>query len=155
MSKPNARSAIHVLTALLALPILSAAADTLAATAIRDFGLLGTWAMHCDSAIAQDNAFVSYEIRDGVAVRTVRTYFQEAAGTAIITEARIVDATHIEWTWKMREFTFDQTIELNGDRYRLIRSKGGDGVVYYEDAHNPADGKETPWLERCKAGTNG
>ena len=120
------------------------------ADAIKEFGLLGTWAIHCEQPVGQENAFVTYEIRDGIPVRTTRTYWQDVSGTATILDARVVDVSHLEQTWKMRDFTFEQIIEMKDGRYRLIRSKGGDGNVYYQDGRNIADGKETPWLERCQ-----
>ena len=55
-----------------------------------------------------------------------------------------------ERTWKMRDLTFEQLIAMKDGRYRFIRSKGGNGNVYYDDGRNAADGKETPWLERCQ-----
>lgn len=130
------------------LNIVAAGAES-PADAIRNFGLIGTWAIHCDKPIGQENAFVTYEIRDGIPVRTARTYWQDVSGTATILEARILDGIHLDQTWKLREFTFDQIIEMKEGRYRLVRSKGGDGHVYYEAGRNTADGSETPWLEKC------
>lgn len=142
----------HALTAIAVMTIGSAHAEAASpADAIKEFGLLGTWAIHCEQPVGQENAFVTYEIRDGIPVRTTRTYWKDNTGIATITDARILDPSHLAQTWKFGEFTFEQILEMKDGRYRLIYSKGGDGVVYYEDGRNPADGKETPWLERCQS----
>lgn len=119
------------------------------ADAIRDFGLIGTWAMHCDEPIGKDNAFVTYELKDGTAQRITRINWQDASGTATILDARIIDSVHLQQIWKLRDFTFDQIIEKKSGKYRLIFSKGGDGNVYYADGRGTVDGSETPWLEKC------
>jgi len=118
------------------------------ADAIKEFGLVGTWAVHCDKPISKDNAFVTYELKDDAAQRVTRTGGQDAS-TAAILGARIIDSVHLQQTWKLREFTFDQIIEMKGGKYRLIFSKGGDGNVYYADGRGTVDGSETPWLEKC------
>ena len=81
-------------------------------------------------------------------MRTTRTYWQDVSGTATILNARIIDGVHLEQTWKLRDFTFDQIIEMKDGRYRLIRSKGGDGNLYYYDGRNAADGKDGRSEER-------
>jgi len=118
------------------------------ADAIKEFGLVGTWAVHCDKPISKDNAFVTYELKDDAAQRITRTSMQDAS-TAAILGARIIDGVHLQQAWKLRDFTFDQIIEMKAGKYRLIFSKGGDGNVYYADGRSTADGSETPWLEKC------
>lgn len=116
--------------------------------AIKEFGLIGTWAVHCDKPIGKDNVFVTYELKDDTAQRITRTSMQDAS-VATILGARIIDGVHLQQSWKLREFTFDQIIEMKAGKYRLIVSKGGDGNVYYADGRSTADGSETPWLEKC------
>jgi hypothetical protein len=116
--------------------------------AIKEFGLIGTWAVHCDKPISKDNVFVTYELKDDTAQRITRTSMQDAS-TAAILGARIIDGVHLQQSWKLREFTFDQIIEMKAGKYRLIVSKGGDGNVYYADGRSTGDGSETPWLEKC------
>lgn len=128
--------------------IAPAGADS-PADAIREFGLIGTWAIHCNQPISKENTFVTYEIKDGITQRITRSAWQDASGVATVLGARVIDSTHLAQTWKLRDFTFQQVLEMKHKRYRLMLSKGGDGNVYYADGKSTADGSETPWLEKC------
>jgi len=124
--------------------------------AIKEFGLLGTWADNCNAEPGPSNQHASFSLTSRGAV-LLRNDFGPDYGDMVY---RIVDAKLIgRFRISLRQLlTTDDQIALDTvmlkakDRIRIWSSRGADGSQYVEDGLVPAaNNHETGWMERCDA----
>jgi len=123
-------------------------------SAVREFGLFGTWADDCNTNPSPLNQYASFSISSRGTIQ-LRNDFGPDYGDMIY---RIVDAKRIGlFRISLRQLlTTDDQIALDtvmlksGGLIRIWSSHGADGSAYVEDGLIPsANNHETGWMERC------
>jgi hypothetical protein len=123
-------------------------------SAVREFGLFGTWADDCNTNPSPLNQYASFSISSRGTIQ-LRNDFGPDYGDMIY---RIVDAKRIGlFRISLRQLlTTDDQIALDTvmlkseERIRIWSSHGADGSAYVEDGLIPsANNHETGWMERC------
>jgi hypothetical protein len=121
--------------------------------AVKDFGLLGTWADNCNAQPGPSNQHATFSVTSDGAV-LLRNDFGPAYGDMIY---RIVDAKRLgEFRLSLRqvlttdgEVTLDTVMLRANAKVRIWSSRGLDGRQYVEDGVVPTANRETGWMERC------
>jgi hypothetical protein len=122
--------------------------------AIKEFGLLGTWADDCHADPGPSNQYASFSLTSRGAI-LLRNDFGPDYGDMVY---RIVDAKLIgRFRISLRQLlTTDDQIALDTvmlraiERVRIWSSRGADGSQYVEGGLVPAaNNHETSWMERC------
>jgi hypothetical protein len=123
-------------------------------SAIREFGLLGTWAHDCSAAPSPANQYTMFSLTSRGNIE-LRNDFGPDYDQMVY---RIVDAQRVgHFRLALRQLlTSDDQIDLNtvmmkaNDRIRVWSSRGSDGSIFVEDGTVPsANGQETGWMMRC------
>jgi hypothetical protein len=123
-------------------------------SAIKEFGLFGTWARDCHTEPGPSNPYTIFSESSGGGV-FVRDDFGPVYGDMIY---RIVDARRLShFRISLRQLlTTDEAVALEtvmlkaNAKVRLWSSRGSDGQQYVEDGLVPtANNRETGWIERC------
>ena len=124
-------------------------------SAIKEFGLFGTWADNCNANPGPSNQYASFSVTSRGAI-LLRNDFGPDYGDMIY---RIVDAKRVgQFRISLRQLlTTDDKIALDTvmlraqDRIRIWSSRGADGSEYVQDGLIPAaNNHETGWMERCE-----
>jgi hypothetical protein len=125
-----------------------------AASAIKEFGLLGTWADDCIATPSPANQYTIFSLASRGNIE-LRNDFGPDYDEMVY---RIVDAqrlSHFRLAFRQL-LTSDDQIVLNtvmmkaNDRIRVRSSRGFDGSIFVEDGTIPsANGQETGWMMRC------
>jgi hypothetical protein len=122
--------------------------------AIKEFGLLGTWADNCNAAPGPSNQHATFSVTSGGTV-LLQNDFGPVYGDMLY---RVVDAKRIsQFRLSLRQvLTTDENVVLDtvmlraNARVRIWSSRGIDGRQYVEDGLVPtANNRETDWMERC------
>jgi hypothetical protein len=157
MAIPSARGCRWWLTFIVFLP--SSLWTTLAlpqspASAIKEFGLLGTWADDCSAMPSSTNQYAIFSLTSRGNIE-LRNDFGPDYDQMVY---RIVDAqrlSHFRLAVRQMLMTDDQVL-LNtvlmkaNDRIRVWSSRGSDGSIIVEDGTIAwANGEETGWMVRC------
>jgi hypothetical protein len=161
MRHAPAPSAAARLTMLLAsalivqiLPATNLASAQSPVSAIKDFGLIGTWADNCNANPGPSNQHASFSTTARGTIM-LRNDFGPDYGDMVY---RIVDAKRLgQFRISLRQLliTDDQialdTVMMKAkDRIRIWSSRGIDGSEYVQDGLVPAaNNRETGWMERC------
>ena len=123
-------------------------------SAIKEFGLFGTWADNCNANPGPSNQYASFSVTSRGAI-LLRNDFGPDYGDMVY---RIVDAKRVgQFRISLRQLlTTDDQIALDTvmlrarDRIRIWSSRGADGSEYVQDGLIPAaNNHETGWMERC------
>jgi len=124
------------------------------ASAIKEFGLLGTWADDCSATPSPANQYAIFSLTSRGNIE-LRNDFGPNYDEMLY---RIVDAqrlTHFRLAFRQL-LTSDDQVALNtvmmkaNDRIRVWSSRGSDGSIFVEDGAMPsANGRETGWMTRC------
>ena len=124
------------------------------ASAVKEFGLFGTWADDCRANPGPANQYASFSITSRGTIQ-LRNDFGPDYGDMVY---RIVDAKRIgQFRISLRQLlTTDDQVALDTvmlkakDRIRIWSSRGADGSQYVHDGLIPAaNNHETGWMERC------
>jgi hypothetical protein len=122
--------------------------------AIKEFGLIGTWADDCNTKPGPTNQHATFSVTSRGAV-LLRNDFGPTYGDMIY---RIVEATRVsQFRLSLRQvLTTDNGVALDtvmlkaNAKVRIWSSHGVDGRQYVEDGLVPsANNRETGWMERC------
>jgi hypothetical protein len=122
--------------------------------AVKEFGLLGTWADNCNAQPGPSNQHATFSVTSRGTVM-LRNDFGPVYGDMIY---RIVEATRLsQFRLSLRQvLTSDAEVALDtvmlktNARVRIWSSRGVDGRQYVEDGQVPsANNRETGWMERC------
>jgi hypothetical protein len=122
--------------------------------AIKEFGLIGTWADNCSAQPGPMNQHATFSVTARGAV-LLRNDFGPNYGDMIY---RVIEATRLsQFRLSLRQvLTTDSevaldTVMLKADaKVRIWSSHGVDGRQYVEDGLVPsANNRETGWMERC------
>ena len=123
-------------------------------SAVKEFGLFGTWADDCKANPGPSNQYASFSVTSRGTI-LLRNDFGPDYGDMIY---RIVDAKRVgQFRISLRQLlTTDDQIALDTvmlraqDRIRIWSSRGADGSEYVQDGLIPAaNNHETGWMERC------
>jgi hypothetical protein len=124
------------------------------ASAIKEFGLLGTWADDCSAKPSPANQYAIFSVTSRGKIE-LRNDFGPDYDKMVY---RIVDAQRLgHFRLALRQLlTSDDQIALNrvmikaSDQIRIWSSLGSDGSIFVEDGTMPsANGQETGWMARC------
>jgi hypothetical protein len=122
--------------------------------AVKEFGLLGTWADNCNAQPGPANQHATFSVTSRGTVM-LRNDFGPVYGDMIY---RIVEASRLsQFRLSLRQvLTSDAEVALDtvmlktNARVRIWSSRGIDGRQYVEDGLVPsANNRETGWMERC------
>jgi hypothetical protein len=122
--------------------------------AVKDFGLIGTWADNCNAQPAPANQHATFSVTSRGTV-LLRNDFGPTYGDMIY---RVVEATRLgQFRISLRQvLTTDSEVALDtvmlkaNAKVRIWSSHGIDGREYVEDGLVPsANNRETGWMERC------
>jgi hypothetical protein len=150
-----ARCACGSLCAILALALWTTFANAQSATkAIKDFGLLGTWADDCGKNPSPANQYAIFSVTSRGLIQLQNDFGPDYDDMVY----RIVDAKRIgALRISLRQLlTSDDQIALDTvmlkakDRIRVWSSRGADGSTFVRDGAMPSAGdRETGWMARC------
>jgi hypothetical protein len=124
------------------------------ANAIKEFGLLGTWADDCSAMPSPGNLYTIFTLTSRGNIE-LRNDFGPDYDQMVY---RIVDVQRLSYfRLALRQLlTTDDQILLNtimvkaNDRIRVWSSRGADGSILVEDGTiGSANGQETGWMVRC------
>jgi hypothetical protein len=124
------------------------------ASAIKEFGLLGSWADDCSATPSPANQYAIFSLTSRGSIE-LRNDFGPDYDQMVY---RIVDVQRLShFRLALRQLlTSDNQIVLNtvmmkaNDRIRVWSSRGSDGTIFVEDGTVPsANGEETGWMVRC------
>jgi hypothetical protein len=122
--------------------------------AVKEFGLLGTWADNCNAQPGPANQHATFSVTSRGTV-ILRNDFGPSYGDMIY---RVVEATRLsQFRISLRQvLTTDSEVALDtvmlkaNAKVRIWSSQGIDGRQYVEDGLVPsANNRETGWMERC------
>jgi hypothetical protein len=122
--------------------------------AIKDFGLIGTWADNCNARPGPANQHATFSVT-GRGTVLLRNDFGPSYGDMTY---RILEATRIsQFRISLRQvLTTDSEVALDtvmlkaNAKVRIWSSHGVDGRQYVEEGLVPsANNRETGWMERC------
>jgi hypothetical protein len=123
-------------------------------SAIKEFGLLGTWADDCSAIPSPTNQYAIFSLTSRGNIE-LRNDFGPDYDQMVY---RIVDVQRLShFRLALRQLlTSNHQIVVNtvmmkaNDRIRVWSSGGSDGSMFVEDGTIPsANGKETGWMVRC------
>lgn len=121
---------------------------------VEEFGLMGTWARHCDAVASPANEYAIFSVTSSGMIQLRNDFGPDYDDMRY----RILDAQHVGYyRLSMRQLLVtDDNIVLDvvmlkaSNRIRIWSSRGSDGHVYVEDGQLPsAQDKETGWMVRC------
>jgi hypothetical protein len=122
--------------------------------AVKEFGLIGTWADNCNAQPGPSNQHATFSVT-GRGTVLLRNDFGRNYGDMIY---RVVEATRLsQFRISLRQvLTTDSEVALDtvmlkaNAKVRIWSSHGIDGRQYVEDGLVPsANNRETGWMERC------
>jgi hypothetical protein len=122
--------------------------------AVKEFGLIGTWADNCNAQPGPSNQHATFSVTARGTV-LLRNDFGPNYGDMIY---RVVEATRLShFRISLRQvLTTDSEVALDtvmlkaNAKVRIWSSQGIDGRQYVEDGLVPsANNRETGWMERC------
>jgi hypothetical protein len=140
--------------ALLFLLLPSLAHAQAASGAIREFGLLGTWAGECSQAASPANNHATYAAAASGAIQ-LRYQSGEGYEESIydIVEAKLIAPDRLSMRQVLAgndKVTLDIVLMKEKDRIRIWSSAFPDGTPLVEDGVlTTATGRETRWMARC------
>jgi hypothetical protein len=123
------------------------------ADAVKQWGLIGTWAVDCTKPASRDNTYLSYTITpDGIAVHS-REFggqhdTQDIQRATISSDGALTLRIHFHFSnfAQTREFT----VVKDGDqRYRTISNHDMNGSYSIRDGKFTHNDSPSQWLTRC------
>lgn len=118
--------------------------------ALLQFGLIGNWALHCDAPPSPANPFMSFRPSSaGQPTRQLITGKPEYDSVVPVSEAAMLDATHLRFSYPQSAVTITVTLVKEQRRIRPLEATASDGTVSVEDGVVQSSGQPTRWIERC------
>jgi hypothetical protein len=138
----------------LAMILVLATSDARAQTVqgvLEGASLFGTWSADCSQPSSPAIPRSIFVIQpDGSVMRQLRIGPEEDRRfDYTIASAQRVDPNQVQMRYANAETVFDIVLEIQGERYRAIRSTAGDGTKLIENGILIASGRETIWQQRC------
>jgi len=125
-----------------------------AASAIQEFGLIGTWAGECSQTASPANNHATYAAANSGAIQ-LRYQSGEGYEDSIydIVEAKLIAPDRLSMRQVLaanKQVTLDIVLMKEKDRIRIWSSAFPDGTPLVEDGVlTTATGRETRWMARC------
>jgi hypothetical protein len=143
------------LCTVLVLCSLSSARAQSAATAMQEFGLLGTWAGDCGQAPSPANNHATYAVNASGVLELTNTFGPDYEdGVYKITDAKVLPDGKLAMQQvlvKNETVKLDVVVMKENGRVRVWSSALPDGSKLVEDGTiTSATGAETRWVMRCK-----
>jgi hypothetical protein len=121
---------------------------------LREFGILGTWALNCREPASSDNAYSVYAAMDDGNAR--RTYYttpdrRTSSSTYVIIAATRASSDQISYRQEGTVFHDRMNIVMlkQGNRLQVRSSVRDPGVVLVKDGVFLGSGAESPWQAKC------
>jgi hypothetical protein len=158
MHMPQMSLRVSLLTAAMALALPGLAqAQTSPRDAMRNVGMLGTWANDCSQPSGEDNFYTVYAgLPNGNVRRTyyntpdrVKSYNEYTITRAIQLPANQVSYRQEAETEPGKTDRIDVILIKDGDKYKIWSSVRDNGEVLVENGKFPKSGGESPWQTRC------
>ena len=126
-----------------------------AASAVRDFGLLGTWAIDCKDLPSPQNEHSIFAIAGTDTVRLRNDFgrdYDEMVYRIVSAKPIAADRMAIrQILMNDTRIVLDTVMLKNDDRVRVWSSHGLDGTALVSDGTIPStNGQETRWATRCQ-----
>jgi len=135
--------------------LTSAAHAQSAAGAVREFGLLGTWAVACKEIPSPQNEHASFSVSQSGGVRLRNDFghdYDEMIYRILSARRAAPDRVALRQVLMSDNRVVLDTVMLkSGDRIRVWSSRGIDGTTLVTDGMvSRASGAETRWVSRCQ-----
>lgn len=131
----------------------SAAAQTQAGNALREWGMLGWWSLRCDLPVSQTNFHYGYVVDpDGSAWHERNFGNPSQNDRSGVTSAEIKADGTIAITVDFKSINSVRTIVFlrDGNRMRAMYNRGSSGDVTVENGIFKHNGQPTPWQYKCR-----
>jgi hypothetical protein len=129
--------------------------QSLAASALetsRQWGLIGTWAVDCQSPPGERNIYLTYEIgKDGKLLH--KRDFGVGQDTNDVLRARVASKGELQLVVNFSQLseTRTYTLMMGGDgRIRALTNRDSKGRYTIRNGRLLANGNPTPWQSRCR-----
>ncbi len=137
-------------------PAASGAANAqTVAQALKDFGLLGSWANDCSKPPSSNNYHTLYEpLSNGDARRTYYNAPNKIFSQFVIKRVSRVAADQVLYEQEGQNDLQFVVLRKTGNRYRVFSNHSRAGKVYVQEGKYVKDspaphGDETPWQTKC------
>ena len=145
----------YALAALGAFALLtsSAAAQTQAGNALREWGMLGWWSLRCQIPVSQSNYYYGYVVDpDGRAwhERDLGNPSQNDRSEVTVAEIRADGTIAITVDFKSINSVRTIVFRRDGNRMRAMYNRGSGGDVTVENGIFKHNGQPTPWQYKCR-----
>ncbi len=147
-----------ILAALLLLWPAGARADAIYDN-LMQFGMVGTWAIHCDQPLSASNPHsVIFPATDGKIYRKLVRGADKEDLYSVVESANVVTATTLDtswrnasgWTGTQAGLAIEMVIAKEGNRIRTIDSRGSDGSHFIQGGIIVSSGTPAVWMEKCQ-----
>jgi hypothetical protein len=120
--------------------------------AIKQWGLIGTWAIDCNKLAARTNGHFTYSIeRDDIAIHA--RDFGDVRDSHEILEADISPEGYLVLRIRFPEFKETRVFALakgQDGRYQTVFNHDTKGSYTVRDRKLTGNGNPTPWITKCK-----
>jgi hypothetical protein len=123
------------------------------------FGMIGSWAIHCDQPISASNPrSVIYPATDG---RVYRKLVRGAGNDdlySVVESANVPTTNTLDTSWRNltgwsgQQFglLIEMVVAKEGNRTRTIDSRGSDGSHFIQGGIIVKSGVQSVWMEKCQ-----
>lgn len=139
---------VALVAVLLFVPVLArAGADS---DALTKFGLIGDWAADCKAFPSATNPFITFiPSTAGQPTRQVITGKPQYDSLVPISDAALLDATHLRLSYPQSGVTITATLVKDKQRIRPVEAVASDGNVSVHGGLVQRTGQPTGWLQKC------
>lgn len=138
------------------LALVSAASNPDSAALTR-LGLAGDWAVDCQKPLGDDNPGVTFDAPGDQTPHYVESGPQGVVGSAAIGDVRALSGGQISLRMTITQnpggegakIVIDNVLIKDGNRFRFLEVRTGDGKVSVSGGIRKADGEATQWLQKC------
>jgi hypothetical protein len=126
---------------------------------LMQFGMVGTWAIHCDQPLSPSNPrSVIFSATDGKTYRKLERGADNEDLYSVVESANVVTATTLDtswrnaggWTGSQAGLAIEMVIAKEGNRIRTIDSRGSDGSHFIQGGVIVKTGAQAVWMEKCQ-----
>ena len=121
-----------------------------AAQALRNFGLLGTWATDCSRPAAANNFYTVYSASGGQVQRIYYNAPGKIYNQYTITEANILASNELRYVQHGQAGAIEVTLRKADNRILVWTSRVIGGKTFVQDGKYTDDGAGVVWQARCR-----
>jgi hypothetical protein len=113
-------------------------------------GLLGTWSADCSKPLSKENRYAVYRVLDGDHVeREIKSDPDKPGALSVADRASEDSLNEVNISWVNEDGRTNNTIRVEGNRFRLWRSVSEAGEAFVVDGREVDDNEETLWIYKC------